>query len=449
MKMKLRLSVVLLLVINLAFTSANDKNKTFVATTEWQEIDEGQGIPAGLHVRINLKTGKKEAKLLDSEEEGGNNNNNGALLNVEQNVYEAISKESLTKHKAKVSKKLSDALQNLPKGSLSIEYSPEKLEQVKRDFKTYGELKSFKDLQKGFHSDGELITKLIDEYKNISKEDQERPITSNTKINTQLRILEDLDYLVHQIDNALWFIDKGGLDKILLPLVVNETNINLRMKAIRVLGALTLNNPKAQIKVFEKNIGGYLAQILISSVHSEELSSALYAFGSLLRKFPLALQRILSTSGTQALVAVLAKECELKVKAKSITLISDIIVEKRLVLSKYADSDNPLAAAQYAELNLQEWLQSSGFCETVDGLVSSQLYELLEQPDLTEYFVIGLENTAEICESIWSKNAQLRHTLLTIKNRYMQSKDEFRGEVAQQIETLVQILYSHNSRDEL
>ncbi|XP_014098922.2 nucleotide exchange factor Sil1 [Bactrocera oleae] len=448
--MKLIFSVILLLVIKFAISAANDKNKTFVLTTEWQQIEEGQILPSGVHVRVNLQTGKKEAKLLNNQEVNENNKIKGALVNVEENIYEASWKESSTKNKVKISKTLSEALKSLPKDSLGIEYSPEKLEQIKRDFKTYSELKeSYKNLQKEFRSDGELITKLIDEYKNLSKENEEQPITLKTKINTQLRILEDLDYLVHQIDNALWFIGKGGLDEILLPLVVNETNINLRTKAVRLLGALTLNNPLAQIKVFEKNIGGYLAQILISSEHSEELSSALYAFGSLLRKFPLALQRILSTSGTQALVAVLAKKCELKVKAKSITLISDIIVEKKLVISNYAYSDSPSAAAQYAELNLQEWLHLSGFCETVDSLVSSQLYELLEQPDLTEYFAIGLENAAEICESVWSKSAELRHTLLTIKNRYMRTNNEFHVEVAQQIEKVVKILYSLNHRDEL
>ncbi|XP_072177847.1 uncharacterized protein [Diadema setosum] len=43
--------------------------EVFVPTREWQSIQEGQAIPAGLHVRINLATGKKEAKLLDEDEE--------------------------------------------------------------------------------------------------------------------------------------------------------------------------------------------------------------------------------------------------------------------------------------------------------------------------------------------------------------------------------------------
>ena len=42
----------------------------FVATNEWQEIKEGQSIGKGLHVRLNLQTGIKEAKLMDENESG-------------------------------------------------------------------------------------------------------------------------------------------------------------------------------------------------------------------------------------------------------------------------------------------------------------------------------------------------------------------------------------------
>ena len=37
-----------------------------MATNEWQEIKEGQIVPSGLHYRMNLATGLKEAKLLET-----------------------------------------------------------------------------------------------------------------------------------------------------------------------------------------------------------------------------------------------------------------------------------------------------------------------------------------------------------------------------------------------
>ena len=47
-----------------------EQRDVFVATKEWQVVKEGQAIPPGLHVRMNLQTGLKEAKLL---EEGTHN----------------------------------------------------------------------------------------------------------------------------------------------------------------------------------------------------------------------------------------------------------------------------------------------------------------------------------------------------------------------------------------
>ena len=48
----------------LKLTISQSDDKYFVATEEWQEIKEGQKVPSGLHYRMNLQTGKKEAKIL-------------------------------------------------------------------------------------------------------------------------------------------------------------------------------------------------------------------------------------------------------------------------------------------------------------------------------------------------------------------------------------------------
>jgi nucleotide exchange factor SIL1 len=41
----------------------------FIPTNEWQPIRKDQGIPRGLHVRLNVQTGEREAKLLDDNTE--------------------------------------------------------------------------------------------------------------------------------------------------------------------------------------------------------------------------------------------------------------------------------------------------------------------------------------------------------------------------------------------
>jgi hypothetical protein len=36
----------------------------FQPTHEWKTVEEGQAIPPGLHIRMNMQTGAKEAKLM-------------------------------------------------------------------------------------------------------------------------------------------------------------------------------------------------------------------------------------------------------------------------------------------------------------------------------------------------------------------------------------------------
>jgi len=71
----------------------------FVATNEWKPIKEGQAIPKGLHVRLNLETGQKEAKLMDNGE-------NPKQADYNEKIREAH-------NKAKMSKQFDEAIKNL------------------------------------------------------------------------------------------------------------------------------------------------------------------------------------------------------------------------------------------------------------------------------------------------------------------------------------------------
>lgn len=316
-----------------------------------------------------------------------------------------------------------------------------------KEHRNYADLrKAYKDFQKNFRTDGEVIVQIVDQYRNFSKS----PLESELK--AKLKALENLEYLLHQIDNALVFIERGGLDDVLLPIVVNETNTDMRISAMRVLGALAGNNPKAQIKVFERNFGSYLAQILMTSTNSAEISSALHAFGTLLRKFPLAQQRVLSTSGTHALIGVLRRDdVELRNKAKVVTLISDLVLEKKSAIESNSDTqENPSSLAQYVLLDYESWLQTNGYCTSLEAVLSKDYVHLLDQPEIVELFAIALESTEQLCQPLWSQSAALRHGLLTVRNRYLHSQDEYRLEVAQQLSTLCSRFYDKpNNHTEL
>lgn len=49
-----------------SFTDEEDL-EVFQPTSEWQELKPGQAIPAGLHVQVDIQTGKKQAKLMDGD----------------------------------------------------------------------------------------------------------------------------------------------------------------------------------------------------------------------------------------------------------------------------------------------------------------------------------------------------------------------------------------------
>ena len=69
--------------------------EVFQPTAEWQTIQPGQGIPPGLHVRMNLQTGQKEAKLMDGDDGSkyqSNKDSKQKFITIDRNV---ISKQHL------------------------------------------------------------------------------------------------------------------------------------------------------------------------------------------------------------------------------------------------------------------------------------------------------------------------------------------------------------------
>ena len=69
--------------------------EVFQPTADWQTIQPGQGIPQGLHVRMNLQTGLKEAKLMDGDDGKkyhSNKDSKQKFITIDKNV---ISKQHL------------------------------------------------------------------------------------------------------------------------------------------------------------------------------------------------------------------------------------------------------------------------------------------------------------------------------------------------------------------
>ena len=99
------------------------------------------------------------------------------------------------------------------------------------------ELKERKDIldKMKFNKDIEIIKSLMAIY-------------DNSTIEEKLNILEDLDFLLHQIDNARDFVSLGGLNKIILPALESlEIAEEIVAKAAILVGSASQGNPEVQV----------------------------------------------------------------------------------------------------------------------------------------------------------------------------------------------------------
>ncbi|XP_029439563.1 nucleotide exchange factor SIL1 isoform X2 [Rhinatrema bivittatum] len=217
-----------------------EDQEAFYPTREWQTVKPGQAVPAGLHMRLNLQTGKNEARIPDPE-----NEKNGmkykkkdkrlGKVNVDSNLYTPQElKKALAKFKEGVTE--------------STEEEKAKLEGIKQKFRPIDELKKeFEELNMQIETDFEIMTKLISKFN-----------SSNSSLDEKAAALNDLEYYVHQVDNAQNMLCVGGLQ-----LVINELNGTeavLKELSAFVLGSALSSNPKVQVEAIE---GGALQKLLM------------------------------------------------------------------------------------------------------------------------------------------------------------------------------------------
>ncbi|XP_053682006.1 nucleotide exchange factor Sil1 [Sabethes cyaneus] len=444
----MRLKAVIIVVVAGLFAASggNVKNSTnFVATKEWQEIVEGQSIPEGLHVRINLSTGKKEAKLLEKDS------------NNTQSSLSTVAGANLQDHEAQLPisniDKLKEALQNIPADKFELNEKEQK--KVKAKYKSYDQIKQdLKEANLEIKSDSDIMKNLMKRFEQLRKFID----LSETSFKEELdSLFEDLQYLVHQIDNAIEFIDQKGIEKIIWP-CLNQTETSLRIHGFKLFGTIAQNNPKAKVALFERNGGGILLSKISQSTKSDEISVGLYAFGSLVRKFPHALKELLTPHGYSLLFDVLGKNIELRVKVKIIRLISDLVQDYEYALSD--KETDPITKERYQSTKLTEGLLKVDYCRRAGEFFHQNKAGLLQDESLAEEVVSALRSIRPtLCHEVWSECALFRHTLLVLRNNLDTRLDEWNGEkdgaaylkeIQHTIDQFVEELYGREKRkDEL
>lgn len=165
----------------------------FQPTKEWKEVQPGEILQRGLHVRINLATGKKEAKLLDRNE---------PIKEGRDNAAPEEDKLLLAHVKDKPSTKLPD--------KDGIAWNMEELK------------KKMSSLKLQSKSESEILKGLLKHYQNATAAGKEP-------------LLRDIEFLVHQYDTAVDFIRMDGL-------VAIAPDLNSTSETVRELVAFTLGS---------------------------------------------------------------------------------------------------------------------------------------------------------------------------------------------------------------
>ncbi|XP_053318605.1 nucleotide exchange factor SIL1 [Spea bombifrons] len=364
--------------------------EVFYPTREWQVVKPGQAVPPGLHMRLNLQTGRNEAKLPD----GHHDTDNQRPAPQSSSFSEAYTK-----------KELKEALAKFKEGH-NLKSEQADVEEVKRRFRPIEDLKKeFRELNLNIETDFDIMTKIINRFNNSVS-------TTAEKVNA----LYDLEYYVHQVDNAQNLHRLGGLQLIISSL--NSTEPSLIEHSAFVIGSALASNPKVQIKAFE---GGVLQKLLAVLATEQPVSvkkKALYALSSLLRQFPYAQQQFLKLGGLQVLKNFFKEKNTEPLFVRVITLLYDMIMEK-ILLQK--ESNIELAREkkhQYDQINVTEAITEQGWCKIISNLLS------LPENDAREKVLKMLSVLTASCKDEFLEDRSLHDLLDLLRNEFEEFVEE-------------------------
>ncbi|XP_037657425.1 nucleotide exchange factor SIL1 isoform X1 [Choloepus didactylus] len=366
--------------------------EVFHPTHEWQALRPGQAVPAGSHVRLHLQTGAREVKL-QNEDKFQNNLKEvkkGKRLDIKSNTY--------------TSQDLKSALAKFKEGAVMESSKEDKARQaeVKRLFRPIEELKKdFDELNVVIETDMQIMVRLINKFN-----------SSTSSLEEKIAALFDLEYYVHQMDNAQDLLSFGGLQVVINGL--NGTEPLVKEYAAFVLGAAFSSNPKVQVEAIE---GGALQKLLVILATEQPLTvkkKVLFALCSLLRHFPYAQQQFLKLGGLQVLRSLVQKKGMEVLAVRVVTLLYDLVTEKMFAEEEavLTHDTSPEKLQQYRQVHLLPGLREQGWCEITANLLA------LPEHNAREKVLQTLDAFLVTCRDHYRQNSQLGRTLASLQAEY-------------------------------
>nr|XP_039264110.1 nucleotide exchange factor SIL1-like [Styela clava] len=378
-----------------------ESSDEFIPTHEWQEIKPGQAIPPGLHVKMDLQKGGKWAKLMDSE--SNTNTDMKSIIIKDDPIKKTPDAAKLGSSQHFKIDELKSALKKMKKEKFE-ETTEEQEKKIKEKFRSMDEIiTAFDELKLGKETDFQVMTMLLNKFKDV-----------NTANDVKVLALQDLEYYVHQIDNAVDFIQLDGISTMISAL--NNTDTNIRLEAAHVVGSAVQNNPKVQVRAME--IGALPALIRIVSDTKQPVAvrkRSIYALSSLIRNFPAAQYMFKNAGGFTALRNCFNEDEKLRLKVLS--LINDLIVERKdqHLLNKNKEE----LMRQYKLFSLSSAINEMGFCENIMSMLNTALH------DEREVLLNVMGNVHGVCKHENNYIDAAKSALEVFKEEYKQlSKSE-------------------------
>ncbi|XP_022612813.1 nucleotide exchange factor SIL1 isoform X2 [Seriola dumerili] len=352
--------------------------KVVQPTEQWQSLKPGQAVPAGSHVRLNLQTGQREVRLGEeqlkywTQEHQRDTKETGSFFSPDE------LKQAMKKIKEDLNPVSKD-----PDQQVSM-YRP--LEELKRDM---AQLDLLLETDVQFNS-------------------------SNSTAEQRMNILLELEYLVHQVDNAQTLCSMGGLQVILEGL--NSSDLRLQENSAFVLGSALSSNPVVQVKAVESGALQTLLTVLAIAQPLRVKKKVLFAVASLLRHFPYAQHNFLSHGGLQVLSELFRADGDGVLRLRIVTMLYDIISEKELIsqagLDLVLDAAHDERVRQYSKVSLDGELLEKGWCSLVPQLLEST------EHDYREKALRALLAMAPMCLDQYRSDSSLMDSLLSLRDQY-------------------------------
>ncbi|XP_073676436.1 nucleotide exchange factor SIL1 [Garra rufa] len=393
--------------------------EVFRPTDKWQTLKPGQAVPAGSHVRLNLQTGQREVKM--GEEEGlkhWRDGNRQGMMNMESPSFTA--------------EELKEALKKFKEGMDDIVDTKQDEDAVRAQFRPIEELKKdMEALDMLVETDVQVMRRLLNQFNNTNSTTEEK-----------VTALHDLEYLVHQVDNAQNLVSMGGMQLIINAL--NSTDIRLQESAAFVLGSAVSSNPSVQVVAIE---GGALQKLLTLLATQRPVTvkkKVLFAVASLLRHFPFAQIHFLKLGGVHVLSELFQTPGTESLRVRIITVLYDMIIEKELILQVgmdlIPDASHQERLRQYAEVSLLPVLVEKGWCSLVPELLASPEHDYREKALRTLLAMMAQ------CQTQYKQNPVLTASLSELQKQYQElvlteqdvgEQDGYFGEILALVDSMV------------